>query len=75
MSKYKFEYDKAGFNALRKSPEAFAMIMEEAKKKRRQLGDGYEDETRQSGTRVVAKVYPVSPKAKRDTFENNSLLK
>lgn len=75
MSKVKFELDRAGVRELMKSPEAMSICKEYASAIRNRAGDGYEVDTYVGKTRANASVYAATYKARRDNYENNTLLK
>ena len=75
MSKVRFELDRAGVRELMKSPEAMDVCKEYASAIRNRAGDGYEVDTYVGKTRANASVYASTYKARRDNYENNTLLK
>lgn len=75
MSKVKFELDRAGVRELMKSPEAMSICKEYASAIRNRAGDGYEVDTYVGKTRANASVYAATYEARRDNYENNTLLK
>ena len=75
MSKVKFELDRAGVRELLKSPEAMGICKEYASAIRNRAGDGYEMDTYVGANRVNASVYAATYEARRDNYENNTLLK
>lgn len=75
MSKVSFELNRAGVRELMKSTEAMAVCKEYASAIRNRAGDGYEVDTYVGKTRANASVYAATYKARRDNYENNTLLK
>ena len=75
MSRVRFELDRAGVRELMKSPEAMAVCKEYASAVRNRAGDGYEVDTYLGKTRANASVYAATYEARRDNYENNTLLK
>lgn len=77
MSKVKFELNRAGVRELMQSSEAMGVCMEYANKiySRCPAGLGYEVSSMVGKTRAVASVFAGSPDARRDNYENNTLLK
>ena len=75
MSKVRFELDRAGVRELMKSPEAMDVCKEYASAIRNRAGDGYEVDTYVGKTRANASVYAATYEARRDNYENNTLLK
>ena len=75
MSRVKFELDRAGVRELLKSQEAMGICKEYASNIRNRAGDGYEVDTHVGTNRVNASVYAATYKARRDNYENNTLLK
>lgn len=71
----RFVLNSAGVRALLKSPEVMAVCKEHADATRSNLGDGYTVTTRTGKTRVNAEVAAYTQKARRECFENNSILK
>ena len=75
MSKLKFELDRAGVRGLLQSGEMEAVCRGYANQVRNRAGEGYGVSTYTGKTRVNASVYAETPEARRDNFENNTLLK
>lgn len=77
MSKVKFKLDRAGVRELMRSPEAMNVVMEYATKiqSRCPSGLGYEVSSMVGANRVNASVFASTPEARRDNYENNTLLK
>ncbi len=75
MAKTKVKLNWAGGRELMRSPEIQGVLQEVAGNVVAKCGDGYEVETYTAQTRAVTGVRAVSPKAIRDCFENNTLIK
>lgn len=75
MSSFKFELDRAGVGELLKSSEMMAICKEHADRALNTLGDGYEVTTHTGKSRVNASVHATTYKARRETFDNNSIYK
>ncbi len=75
MSKVKFKLNHAGVKQLLQSSEAQSVVSAYASQRIGRLGAGYETETFVGFDRAHAVIKPVTHEARRDTFENNSLLK
>ena len=75
MAKMKFVLDIAGVDELRKSPEMQAILKQYGSEKAAQAGVGYESDVHVFSKRAVAHVYADTPEAKRDNYENNTLIK
>ena len=73
--KVKVKLNGPGVGALLKSPEMAAEVEKHAKQIRARCGSGYETDTYQAGTRVIASVAAQSKEARKDCAENNTLLK
>ena len=71
----RFVLNSAGVRALLKSPEAMAVCKEHADATRSNLGDGYTVTTRTGKSRANAEVAAYTQKARKECFENNSILK
>lgn len=70
-----FKLNYAGVGQLLKSSGMQSMLSEIAREKASQAGNGYESDCNVLSTRAVAKVYADSWEARRDNYENNTLLK
>ena len=75
MSKVKFELNRAGVRELLRSQEALAACVPYAYQIQGRAGAGYEVTTYTGANRVNASVYAATPEARRDNYENNTLLK
>ena len=77
MSKVKFELNRAGVRELMQSAEAMNVVREYAMQiqSRCPSGLGYEVTSMVGATRANASVFAATPEARRDNFENNTLLK
>lgn len=77
MSRVKFKLNRAGVRELMQSPEAMSVVTEYANNilSRCPSGLGYEVSTRVGATRVNASVFAATPEARRDNYNNNTLLK
>jgi len=75
MSKIKLELNRAGVRELLRSQAAMTVCKEYADRIQSRAGDGYEVTTYVGTNRVNASVYAATPEARRDNYENNTLLK
>ena len=75
MSKVKFELNRAGVRELMQSPEAAAVCKSYADRICSMAGDGFEVTTHVGKTRANASVYAETQEARKDNYENNTLLK
>lgn len=75
MSNIKFELDRAGVRSLLQSSEMASICEGYAQQVRNRCGNGYEVSTYTGKTRVNASVHAETKEAKRDNWENNTLLK
>lgn len=75
MSKTRIEINYAGVGQLLRSGETKEFIQQLASAKASALGNGYNSDTYQAGTRVIASVYTDTPEAARDNLKNNTLLR
>ena len=77
MSKVKFKLDRAGVRELMQSPEAVNVCTEYANAimSRCPSGLGYEVSSMVGKTRANASVFAATPEARRDNYQNNTLLK
>ena len=77
MSKVRFKLNRAGVRELMQSPEAMGVVTEYANGilSRCPSGLGYEVSSMVGATRVNASVFAATPDARRDNYENNTLLK
>lgn len=75
MSKVKFQLNRAGVGALLKSPEAMSVCLSYAYQVQGRVGEGYEITTNVGKSRVNAEVCATTYEARKDNYENNTLLK
>ena len=75
MSKVRIELNRDGVRALLKSQEMEAGLLGLAEGIRDRCGEGYEADTKQMETRVIASVYTDTEAARRDNSENNTILR
>ncbi len=75
MSKVDFKLNSSGVRALLQSSEMMGVCKDYAYSIKSRAGEGYEVTWRVGKTRVNASVAPMTPEAKRDNFDNNTLLK
>lgn len=75
MSKVKVWIEPSGMNELRNSEEMKQVLQEYASQVSKRAGDGYTSSVKSAPTRAVATVRADSPKAVRDNFKNNTLLR
>ena len=75
MSKVKFELNRAGVRDLLRSPEALSVCEGYAANVLGRAGEGYELTTFVGRNRVNASVHAETYEARKDNYENNTLLK
>jgi len=75
MSKVKFELNRAGVRELLRSQEAMNVCRTYASAVSNRAGEGYEVTTYTGKNRVNASVHAASYEARKDNYENNTLLK
>ena len=75
MAKVRVVLNSAGVRALLKSKELAAECERQARKKKSELGRGYNIESFTAPTRVVYRVYTDDPQAIADNLQNNTMLK
>lgn len=75
MSKNKFVLNHDGVGQLLKSPEMVNVLEDHATEIRNSAGVGYGQDTYVGKTRANAMIYAETFKARKDNFENNTLLK
>lgn len=75
MSKVKFELNRAGVRELMQSEEAMSVCRSYAEEIRNRAGEGYEVDTHMGRSRANATVFPATAEARKDNYENNTLLK
>lgn len=73
--KYTVELNSSGVRDLLKSPEMEAYLKRIADDMKHDCGSGYETDTKQMGTRVIASVYTDTYEAMKRNYETNELLK
>lgn len=71
----KIVLNHAGIQALLKSDEVQAFILEQASGIGSRCGAGYETDVYMAPSRVISSVYTTDKKAIQDNLENNTLLK
>ena len=75
MSRVKFVLNRAGVRELLRSQEAMNVCRTYADAVRNRAGEGYEVSTYVGTNRVNASVYAATYEARKDNYENNTLLK
>lgn len=75
MSKVRFELNRAGVRELMQSPEMVSVCTQYANAVRARAGDGYEVSSYVGKNRANASVIATTYEARRDNYENNTLLK
>ena len=75
MSKAKFELNRAGVRELLRSQEMMNICREYADGVQARAGDGYEVTTHVGRNRVNASVHAGTYEARKDNYDNNTLLK
>ena len=75
MSKVKFELNRADVRELLRSAEAVSVCRTHAEAVRNRAGDGYEVTTYVGKNRANASVHAETYEARKDNYENNTLLK
>lgn len=75
MSKVKFELDKGGVRDLLRSQEVLSVCKDYAESARARAGEGYEVTTFVGRNRVNASVHAETYEARKDNYDNNTLLK
>lgn len=75
MSKVRFKLKRAGVRELMKSEEMLGICTEYADGVQSRAGEGYEVTTRIGKNRANASVMAVTYKARKDNYDNNTLLK
>ena len=75
MSRVKFELDRAGVRALLQSSEMAGICLSYANGVRNRAGEGYEVTTYVGKNRVNASVHAETYEARKDNYDNNTLLK
>ncbi|MBR1383994.1 MAG: hypothetical protein IJ555_09350 [Ruminococcus sp.] len=75
MADVKIKLNREGVSRLLKSDEAADLCKSFAQSAANKLGDGYEVSTYKGKKRVNASIKAVSYKARKDTRENNAIIK
>ena len=75
MSRVKFELDKGGVRELLRSQEALNVCKGYAESARSRAGEGYEVTTYVGTNRANASVHAETYEARKDNYDNNTLLK
>ena len=75
MSKVNFKLNREGVRELLRSPEAMSVCRTYASAIRNRAGDGYEVDTYTGRNRVNASVRAETYEARKENYENNTLLK
>ena len=75
MSKVKFELNRAGVRELLQSQEAANICRNYAERVQARAGEGYEVTTYVGRNRVNASVHAETAEARKDNYDNNTLLK
>ena len=75
MSKVKFELNRAGVRDLMRSAEAIEVCRSYAEEIRNRAGTGYDVDTYVGINRANASVFAATEEARKDNYENNTLLK
>lgn len=75
MSKVRFKLNRSGVRELLQSQEAMAVVTDYANAVCGRAGAGYEVTSMTGRTRVNASVKAESVEARKDNYENNTLLK
>lgn len=75
MSKVKFRLDRDGVRQLMQSAEAMSVCEQYAHAIQNRCGEGYEVTTYVGKNRANASVHAATVEARRDNYENNTLLK
>lgn len=75
MSKVKFELNRAGVRELLRSPEAVSVCRSYAENVKGRAGEGYEVTTYTGRNRANASVHAETYEARKDNYDNNTLLK
>lgn len=75
MAKVEVELNSAGIKELLKGVEVEQLVGEYAAKVADRAGSGYSHDTKQMSGRVIASAYADTEEARKDSMENNTLLK
>ncbi|SDQ54674.1 hypothetical protein LHA31_02540 [Carnobacterium viridans] len=75
MSKMQFKLNSSGVSSLLKSAEMQSVLEKKATDVKNRCGDGYEQDIYVGKNRANAMVRAETTKAKKDNYNNNTLLK
>lgn len=75
MATVKVELNSEGIKALLKGKETEQLVEERAREVAGRAGSGYSHDTKQMSGRVIASAYADTEEARKDSMENNTLLK
>lgn len=75
MGDFRFELNRAGVAELMKSAEMQRVLQRYATKIKNRSGAGYEQDIYVGRNRANARVWPETTQARRDNYENNTLLR
>ena len=75
MSDFRFELNRAGVAELMKSAEMQRVLQRHATRIKNRSGAGYEQDIYVGRNRANARVWPETQQARRDNYENNTLLR
>lgn len=75
MSKMQFKLNSSGVSSLLKSAEMQKVLEKKATDVKNRCGDGYEQDVFVGKNRANAMVRAETTKAKKDNYNNNTLLK
>ena len=75
MSNVTFKLNRSGLIKLLKSTEMQKLLQEEASAIKSRCGDGYEQDIYVGVNRANAMVWAETPKAKSESYKNNTILK
>ena len=75
MSKVRFEMDRDGVRALLKCEAMETGLKSLADGVKERCGEGYETDSKQMPTRVIASVYADTDAARKDNLDNNTILR
>lgn len=75
MATVKVELNSEGIRTLLKGSEVEQMMGDHAAKVADRAGSGYRHDTKQMSGRVIASAYADTEEARKDSMDNNTLLK
>lgn len=75
MAKVEVELNSEGIKALLKGSEVEHLVEEHASRVADRAGSGYSHDTKQMSGRAIASAYADTEEARKDSMENNTLLK